>query len=82
MPLTRSNLGRRLEFLDGDVVVLRQGKPDFRLLLSRNQASAPLKISALARTLPATYLVFDLLYDRFETLLALPLWERAGGWRR
>jgi ATP-dependent DNA ligase len=76
MPLTRSNLGRRLEFLDGEVVVLRQGKPDFRLLLSRNQTRDPLKISALARTLPATYVVFDLLYDRFEALLALPLEAR------
>src|SRR5712692_4560099 len=26
---------------DGEVVVLRQGKPDFRLLLSRDQARAP-----------------------------------------
>src|SRR5712691_6297170 len=62
--------------LDGEVVVLRQGKPDFGLLLSRNQARAPLKIQILARTLPATYVVFDLLYDRFESLLALPLWVR------
>src|SRR5216683_3871217 len=30
--------------LDGEVVVLRQGKTDFGLLLSRNQARAPLKI--------------------------------------
>ncbi len=58
---------------DGEVVVLRQGKPDFGLLLSRNQTRAPLKIQSLARTLPATYVVFDLLYDRFESLLALPL---------
>ena len=62
--------------LDGEVVVLRQGKPDFGLLLSRNQARAPLKIQILARTLPATYVVFDLLYDRFESLLALPLVTR------
>jgi bifunctional non-homologous end joining protein LigD len=33
--------------LDGEVVVLRQGKPDFRLLLSRNQARDPLKIDLL-----------------------------------
>jgi ATP-dependent DNA ligase len=57
-------------------VVLRQGKPDFRLLLSRNQARAPFKIQTLARTFPATYVVFDLLYDRFESLLALPLITR------
>src|SRR6266852_3706263 len=62
--------------LDGEVVVLRQGKPDFGLLLSRNQARAPLKIQSLARTFPATYIVFDLLYDRFESHLALPLWAR------
>jgi ATP-dependent DNA ligase len=62
--------------LDGEVVVLRQGKPDFRLLLSRNQARASLKIQTLARTFPATYVVFDLLYDRFESLLAVPLITR------
>jgi ATP-dependent DNA ligase len=62
--------------LDGEVVVLRQGKPDFSLLLSRNQARASLKIQSLARTFPATYIVFDLLYHRFESLLALPLWAR------
>jgi ATP-dependent DNA ligase len=62
--------------LDGEVVVLRQGKPDFGLLLSRNQARASLKIQSLARTIPATYIVFDLLYHRFESLLALPLRAR------
>src|SRR5216683_7608953 len=49
--------------LDGEVVVLRQGKPDFGLLLSRNQARSPLKIQFLARILPVTYVVFDLLYE-------------------
>jgi ATP-dependent DNA ligase len=62
--------------LDGEVVVLRQGMPDFGLLLSRNQARAPFKIQSLARTFPATYVVFDLLYDRFEPLLTLPLRAR------
>ena len=59
--------------LDGEIVVLRYGKPDFGLLLSRNQTRAPLKIRSLARTFPATYVVFDLLYHRFESLLTLPL---------
>jgi ATP-dependent DNA ligase len=62
--------------LDGEVVVLRQGKPDFSLLLSRNQARASLKIRSLAKTLPATYVVFDLLYYRFESLMALSLQAR------
>jgi ATP-dependent DNA ligase len=62
--------------LDGEVVVLQGGKPSFRHLLSRNQARSSFKIQSLARTLPATYVVFDLLYDRFESLLALPLASR------
>jgi ATP-dependent DNA ligase len=62
--------------LDGEVVVLRQGKPDFGLLLSRNQARAPLKIKFRARILPVTYVVFDLLYERYESLLARPLGTR------
>src|SRR6266851_4224207 len=62
--------------LDGEVVVLRQGKPDFGLLLSRNQARASFRIQFLARILPVTYVVFDLLYERYESLLALPLSTR------
>src|SRR5712692_5405832 len=62
--------------LDGEVVVLRQGKPDFGLLLSRNQARASFRIQFRARILPVTYVVFDLLYERFESLLAQPLGTR------
>src|SRR6266446_2501021 len=62
--------------LDGEVVVLRQGKPDFGLLLSRNQARASFRIQFLARILPVTYVVFDLLYERYESLLAQPLSTR------
>jgi len=35
---------------------------------------AALKIQTLARTFPVTFVVFDLLYDRFESLLPLP-WD-------
>ena len=62
--------------LDGEIVVLRQGKPDFGLLLSRNQARASFRIQLLARVLPVTYVVFDLLYERYESLLAQPLSTR------
>jgi len=61
---------------NGEVVVLRQGKPDFRIALSRNQTRAPLKIKTLTRNFPTIYIVLDLLYNLFESLLALPLWAR------
>ena len=62
--------------LDGELVVLVDGKPHFSSVLQREQARAPLKIQALARSLPATLVVFDVLYRRGRPLLDLPLSER------
>ena len=56
--------------LDGEVVVFHEGRPDFRRLLSRDQAGAPFKIRLSARSMPATYVVFDLLYEGYRPLLA------------
>src|SRR5438876_735748 len=52
--------------LDGEVVVLRDGKPSFPLLLSREQARVPLKVRSSSRSMPATYIVFDVLYQDFQ----------------
>jgi ATP-dependent DNA ligase len=41
--------------LDGETIVFRDGKPDFGLLQSREQARSPLKVKSLARTMPASY---------------------------
>lgn len=62
--------------LDGEVVVLEQGKPSFRKLMSREQARSPLKTRGLSRNLPATYIVFDLLYLDYENLMSEPLTTR------
>jgi ATP-dependent DNA ligase len=59
--------------LDGEVVVLSQGKPSFQSLMSREQSRSPLKIRSLARNLPATYIVFDLLYEGFQSIMDEPL---------
>ncbi len=62
--------------LDGEIVVLREGRPVFQLLQEREHVVSPLKIKALAQHLPATYMVFDLLYFRGESLMKRPLCER------
>jgi len=62
--------------LDGELVVLRQGRPDFKLLLSRDQTCQPLKIRLLTQSLPATYVAFDLLYHGYRPLLDQPLRQR------
>ncbi len=62
--------------LDGEVVVLENGKPDFSLLLSRLGTRSELKARVLARTRPATYVAFDQLYQGYKPLLRWPLWRR------
>jgi len=68
--------------LDGETVVLHQGKPDFQLLQSREQARTPLRIRLLARSRPATYIVFDQLYDSYRPVMSLPLRDRRERLRR
>ena len=62
--------------LDGELVVFADGRPDFYRLLSRDQTCDPFKIQLASRLRPATYVVFDLLYDDYRPLLAQPLSER------
>lgn len=58
--------------LDGEMVVLRGGKPDFALLQSRDKTRSPLKIRTLSQAEPATYIAFDLLYENYVPLLDQP----------
>lgn len=60
--------------LDGEIVVLHQGKPSFPRLQQREANSAKVKI--LASRLPATYMVFDLLFRKSESVMHVPLIER------
>jgi bifunctional non-homologous end joining protein LigD len=74
------NLHRSLKaknaILDGELVVLMDGLPDFRKLQQREQASDPTKISLLARKLPAVYVAFDVLFLNGERRVDLPLAQR------
>ncbi|MFN0059646.1 MAG: non-homologous end-joining DNA ligase [Planctomycetota bacterium] len=62
--------------LDGEVVVLRGGRPQFTRLLAREQTRSQRRIAALARAEPATYVVFDQLYERGRAIIDAPLIER------
>ncbi len=59
--------------LDGELVVLRRGRPDRSLVQSRHQLRAGHKIRVRAQTIPATYVVFDQIYDEYRPLLEMPL---------
>ena len=59
--------------LDGELVVLRNGKPERSLVQSRLPLRSPHKIRIRGQTTPATYIVFDQLYHESRPLLGTPL---------
>jgi len=62
--------------LDGEIIVMRDGKADFQTILERSKASSPREIDHMAHEFPATYVVFDMLEKDGEVLIDLPLAER------
>ncbi len=53
--------------LDGEIVALRDGKPDFDLMLNRGRHGGPRAVKFVA---------FDVLYEDFEPRMSLPFSER------
>lgn len=62
--------------LDGEIVVMKDGKPSFRGMISREQARDERRAAELARALPAVYVPFDVLYRGGKSLMDEPLTER------
>jgi len=62
--------------LDGEIAVFADGKPSFHSLAQRDHQSEKMRIDYLSQALPASYVVFDVLYAGGKSLLDLPLLER------
>ncbi len=62
--------------LDGEIVVVKDGKPDFQELLERGQAASTVEIELQAKRSPVVYVVFDILEKDGVSLVDLPLTER------
>ncbi|MCX7793622.1 MAG: non-homologous end-joining DNA ligase [Thermodesulfovibrionales bacterium] len=62
--------------LDGEIVILHKGKPDFERLQQREHIEDRLRIKLLSETMPATYIVFDILYLKDKSLMDLSLMRR------
>ncbi|MGD6806074.1 MAG: non-homologous end-joining DNA ligase [Candidatus Bathyarchaeia archaeon] len=62
--------------LDGEIVVMQQGVPDFQALLKRGQAVSTGVIQRQSQRAPAVYIVFDILEKDGVALTHLPLTER------
>ncbi len=62
--------------VDGEIVVMSEGKPDFQSLLERGQAASAGEIQRQTQRAPATYIVFDILEKDGKPVTKLPLMER------
>ncbi len=62
--------------LDGEIIVMKDGKVDFQILNQRRQSTKPEEIAYLSGRFPATYIIFDILEKDGEELLDVPLMER------
>lgn len=62
--------------LDGEIVIMWEGKPSFEKLQEREHLQDRDRIARVARNLPATYVAFDILFRDGEDLTGKPLMER------
>lgn len=62
--------------LDGELVILKNGVPDFFELQRRVLTSNPFKIQISSDKYPASFVAYDILYLKDRELIDLPLLER------
>ncbi|OGS51140.1 MAG: hypothetical protein A3K65_02375 [Euryarchaeota archaeon RBG_16_68_12] len=75
-PDLRVDTGGRKAVLDGEIVVMVDGRPSFNALQDREHAASDFTIRLRSREFPATYVVFDVLYVDDRDVTDLPLMER------
>ena len=62
--------------IDGEMVVLHEGKPSFNRLAQREHIGDARRVGLLMERLPATFIAFDLLYEDGQSIMREPLIER------
>jgi len=66
----------RNTILDGEIIIMREGKADFQVILERSRSTSVREVEYAARKSPATYVVFDILEKDGKPLIDLPLIDR------
>lgn len=64
--------------LDGELVILKNGVPDFYELQKRALTTNQFKIQLSSGKFPASFVAYDILYRKDKQLMDLPLLERKG----
>lgn len=74
-----SNIHKQVKcrcILDGELIITKNGKPDFFEIQRRSLMSNSFKIQLAASKFPASFTAFDILYYKDHEVLELPLMER------
>ena len=62
--------------LDGELMVLKDGKPDFYEIQKRSLMTNTFKIELLSKQYPASFIPFDILYYKDKDISLIPLIKR------
>lgn len=62
--------------IDGELVALNDGKPDFSMLMKRSLLNNNFKIGMLCEKIPVNFVVYDILFLNDKDVTGLPLIER------
>lgn len=62
--------------LDGEIIVLKNGKPDFFSVQKRSLMTNQFKIKLAMNSLPVSFVAFDILYLKNENVMDRPLLQR------
>jgi len=62
--------------VDGELIVMKNGRPDFHEMQLRAKATRQRDIESKVKSQPATYVIFDILEKGGKSLVSLPLVER------
>lgn len=62
--------------LDGEIIVMREGKPDFAEIKRRALMSNPFRIQMAVSKLPVSFIAFDILFLKDRQVMDRPLMER------
>ncbi|MDD4774264.1 MAG: RNA ligase family protein [Eubacteriales bacterium] len=62
--------------LDGELLVIKDGKPDFYEIQRRSLMSNPIKIALASKQYPACFTAFDIIYCEDRATNMIPLTER------
>jgi len=62
--------------LDGELLILKDGKPDFFEVQRRSLMANPVKIEIASKKLPVCFIAYDILYLKDKQIIDLPLMER------